>query len=225
VSDEKFQEILNESLVLISKNKFPDDIRPGLYEDKIKLETRLSEKVKQSEDLNRDFFENHIPEIAVQNAGLVILHPFLKYFFYLLKITNKLGEIIPSKREVAVQTLHYLATGSEEFFEGNLVLEKFLCGMPLNMPVPKQSLLTSRIRKEAEIMLSEVIKNWPALKNTSPAGLRQMFIQRDGKLIQNNKNCKLIIERKTQDILLEKLSWNISIIKLNWLSEMLYVEW
>ena len=227
LSDEKFQETLNDSLVLISENKFPEDIYAALYDEKVKLETNLSEKLKAENDVgkDRDFFDKDNSTIAIQNAGLVILHPFLKHFFSLVKISNNLGNIVPAKRELAVQTLHFLATGSEEFFEGNLVFEKFLCGMPLNMPVPKQSQLTKKIKNEANEMLSEVIKNWPALKNTSPDGLRQMFLQRDGKLIQNNKDFKLIIERKTQDILIEKLAWNISIIKLPWLSEMVFVDW
>lgn len=225
ISEEKFQKILNKSLFLISYNRFPKDDYAVLYEDREKLETMLSERIMGDEKKEQDFFGNDFIEIAVHNAGLVLLHPFLKYFFTVVRITNKLGNIIPTKCELAVQTLHYLATGSEEFFEGNLVLEKFLCGLSLNMPIPRKSRLTEEIKKEAEIMLAEVIKNWPALKNTSPEGLRQMFLQRDGKLIQNDKNFRLIIERKTQDILLEKLNWNISLIKLSWKNELLFVDW
>jgi len=225
VSDEKFQEILNDNLAFISGDKFPDNEYAILYEDKVKLETFLSEKIKAKKDSRPSFFDKDMQEIAVQNAGIVILHPFLKHFFTLVKIVNKLGKVIPAKRELAVQTLHFLATGNEEFFEGNLVLEKFLCGLPLHSPIQKESLLTPEIKAEAEILLKEVVKNWSALKHTSPDGLRQMFLQRDGKLIQNDKNFKLIIERKTQDILLDKLGWNISVIKLKWLTEMLFVDW
>ena len=225
VSDEKFQEILNDNLAFISGDKFPDNEYAILYEDKVKLETFLSEKIKAKKDSRQSFFDKDMQEIAVQNAGIVILHPFLKHFFTLVKIVNKLGKVIPMKRELAAQTLHFLATGNEEFFEGNLVFEKFLCGLPLHFPIQKESLLTPEIKAEAEILLKEVVKNWPALKHTSPDGLRQMFLQRDGKLIQKDKNFKLIIERKTQDILLDKLGWNISVVKLKWLSEMLFVDW
>ena len=225
VSDEKFQKILDDNLAFISEDKFPENEYAILYEDKVVLETFLSEKAKTGKDTRQSFFDKNIHEIAVQNAGIVILHPFLKHFFTHVKIINKRGNIIPGKCELAVQTLHFLATGNEEFFEGDLVFEKFLCGLPLHFPVCKESLLTREIKAETEIMLKEVIKNWTALKRTSPDGLRQMFLQREGKLIQKDKNFKLIIEQKTQDILLEKLSWNISIVKLKWLSEMLFVEW
>ncbi len=90
------------------------------------------------------------------------------------------------KLDVAVQSLHYLATGHEKFFEGNLVFEKFICGIPLKIPVQKESLVTDDIKDEVQVLLKEAIRNWPALKNTSPDGLREMFIHRDGKLYKNS---------------------------------------
>ncbi len=122
-------------------------------------------------------------------------------------------------------SLHFLATGNENAFEGNLVFEKFLCGVPLKMSVQKQSLLTDLIKNEANELLNEVVRHWAALKNTSADGLRQMFIQRDGKLFQENDKYKLIVERKAQDFLLERLSWNIAVIKLPWISNILFTEW
>ncbi|MFW6310568.1 MAG: contractile injection system tape measure protein, partial [Prolixibacteraceae bacterium] len=85
--------------------------------------------------------------------------------------------------------------------------------------------LNEQIKNEAESLLEAAIKNWPALKNTSPDGLRQNFLQRDGKLIKKEENYRLLIERKTQDILLDKLNWNISVVKLPWMKNLLHVEW
>ncbi|MBT3385310.1 MAG: hypothetical protein HN778_05395 [Prolixibacteraceae bacterium] len=172
-----------------------------------------------------DFLVKTLFEIAVQNAGLILLHPFFKTFFIKTGIADKTGLLHNNKLEIATQVLHFIATGEDDYFEGNMVLEKFLIGLPLKMPIPNQSLLNDVIRNEVMVLLENVIKNWPALKNTSPAGLRQMFIHRDGKLIQKEKGFKLIVERKAQDVLLEKLNWNISIVKLPWNKEMLFVEW
>lgn len=184
----------------------------------------LSEKdSKQFED--EPFFETRKNEIAIQNAGLILLHPFLKRFFEKLGILDEKGGIKKSDLQVAVQSLHYMATGTEEFFEANLVFEKFLCGVPLKMPIERDSLLTDMIKDESQLLLTEVVKHWPALKNTSPEGLRQLFIQHNGKLVQEKSNYKLIIERKAQDILLDQLNWNISIIKLPWRKELITVEW
>lgn len=165
------------------------------------------------------FLEKENDQIGVQNAGLILLHPFLKQFFATTGIQ-------PSENpNLAVQSLHFLATGNEDVFEGNLIMEKFLCGVPLKMPVQRTSLLPDAIKNEANDLLREVVRHWPALKNTSADGLRQIFIQRDGKLFQEDDRYKLIVERKAQDVLLESLSWNIAVIKLPWISKILFTEW
>lgn len=224
-SDEKFQKMMNDNLAFISKDKFPEKEYLIQKEDKEEPEVYILEKIKTEVDSSKQFINKDMQEIAVHNAGIIILHPFLNHFFTLLEIVNKQGNIVPSRRELAVQTLHFMAAGNEDFFEGELVLEKFLCGLPLHFPIQKKSLLTSEIKSEAENLLKHVIKNWPVLKNTSPEGLRQGFLQRDGKLIRKENNYKLIIERKALDILLEKLFWNISVIELKWISQILFVYW
>ena len=171
------------------------------------------------------FFEKDVGEIAVQNAGQVLFHPFLKTLFQHFQWLDEAGKIKTDQRFKAVQALHYCAAGNDQFFEGDLVLEKFLCDVPLKTTLPASSLLDEAIKNEADNMLRELIKNWPALKNTSPDGLRELFVNRSGKLIQKDRNFKLIVERKTQDILLEKLQWSISIIKLPWKKELIFVEW
>ena len=171
------------------------------------------------------FFDEEDNHIGVQNAGLILLHPFLKQFFTTTGIIGKQEILAHENFDLAVQSLHFLATGNENAFEGNLVFEKFLCGVPLKTPVQKQSLLTDQIKNEANELLIEVVRHWAALKNTSADGLRQLFIQRDGKLFQEDDKYKLIVERKAQDLLLERLSWNIAVIKLPWISNILFTEW
>lgn len=191
------------------------------------VETFKEDKISEIENIENDqlFIEKEDNEIAVQNAGLIILHPFIKSFFENIGLLNSHGLIKKDSMELAVQSLHFLATGSENFFEGNLILEKFLCGMPLQMPIQKESLITVIVYKETASLLKSAIENWPELKNTSPDGLRELFIHRDGKLIQKENNYKLIAERKAQDVLLEKLKWNISILKLPWKKDLIFVEW
>ena len=211
ISEPKFQGILNQSLAIVAMEKAVPE---------------TSEKVfiqKQKKD--EPFLGENLNEIAVSNAGIILLHPFFKTFFRLLNVTDARGEIKPDKQNLAVQLLYFLATGQEDVFEATLVFEKFLCGIPLKMPVLRKSLLTPKMRNETDNLLKQLIKNWEALKNTSPDGVRQMFLQRDGKLIQNEKNFKLIMERKAQDVLLDKLNWNLSLVKIPWINNLLTVEW
>ncbi|MCF6334000.1 MAG: hypothetical protein L3J11_12015 [Draconibacterium sp.] len=191
----------------------------------LNTETLLDEPELAQKEKELLFLEKGSYEIAVQNAGLILLHPFFKSFFFEIGIVDKQGDFVKEKLDLAVQSLHFIATGNENVFEGNLVFEKFLCGVPLKMPIQKESLLTDVIKAEVAVLMKEVIKHWPALKNSSPNDLRQMFIQRDGKIIQKEDKYKLIVERKAQDVLLEKLSWNISMVKLPWKKELLIVEW
>ena len=171
------------------------------------------------------FFERDAGEIAVRNAGQVLFFPFLPDLFRHFNWLDKDHKIKKEHQFRALQTLHYCASGNREFFEAEMIIEKFLCGIPLNEPVPMDNLLNNEIETEVDMMLQQLIKNWTALKNTSPDGLRQMFIRRDGKLIQKDRAYKLIVERKAQDVLLEKLPWGISIVKLPWIRDLLFVEW
>lgn len=214
----------------------PSGLKPGLKKGQLQ-EGFVAEKgsdereeleaisAPESVDGDSPFFETDEGEIAVTNAGLVLLHPFLKPFFKAVEITDKHGNILKARRQMAVQMVHYLATGEEDFFESDLVFCKFLCGVPLMEPVPRESLLTQLEKNEANLLLKEAIKHWVVLKKTSPDGLRQMFLQRNGKLFKKGKNYRLVVERKAQDILLDKLTWNISLVKIPWLEELLYVDW
>ncbi len=213
LSDSTFQGILNQSLALVSmKQSMPESV------EKIIIQKKKTEE-KES------FPEEKQSEIAVQNAGLVLLHPFYKSFFNELKITDANGKIKTGKHDLAVHLLHFLATKKENVFEANLVLEKFLCDISFKKTIQRKSLLSLKMKEEANNLLGQVIKFWPELKSTSPDGLRQMFLQRDGKLLQNERNFKLIVERKAQDILLEKLNWNLSLIEIPWIKKLIYVEW
>ena len=82
-------------------------------------------------------------------------------------------------------------SGQEDFFEGDLILEKFLCGLSLSATILAESLLSEEIKSEADSMLKHLISHWPELKNTLPDGLRDLFIKRDGKLIQKDKGYKI----------------------------------
>ncbi|WP_297099569.1 contractile injection system tape measure protein [uncultured Draconibacterium sp.] len=222
------QKECDKVLVLLGDQKQNRPLKKGLNQKGVKIEdspTIISHRDSYTVEKEPLFFESEAGEITVQNAGQVLFHPFLKLFFQQFNWLDKNGNIKDVYRIQALQALHYCATGNEHFFEGGLVLEKFLCDVPLQTTLPATSLLNETIKNEADNMLRELIKNWPALKNTSPAGLREMFVNRSGKLIQKDRNYKLIVERKTQDILLEKLQWNISIIKLPWKKELIFVEW
>ena len=119
--------------------------------------------------------------------------------------------------------LDYCVYGIEEdFIEQRTVLNKILCGkLPHEMLIIENK-LTKNQKLQAEEMLVAAIKNWNVLKSTSPDGLRDGFLQREGVLKKSGADWELHVERKTIDILLEKLPYPLSIIKLPWMKNKLW---
>lgn len=182
-------------------------------------EGHQEESLKQSDPIEETFDSG----ILTENAGLVLLTPFLKPFLKNIKLLNEEGSL--TDPVLAAHTLHFLATGIEEDFEFAMVIEAWLCGLPIDEPLPKSVELSDEIKQACHELLSAVLKHWEALKSTSIPLLRKEFLQRDGKLILNEVAPRIVVERTTIDVLLDKIPWGFSIIKLPWLEDMMYVEW
>ncbi len=164
----------------------------------------------------------------VQNAGLVLLAPFLPQLFTRCGWLTGDDFVDDNARHRAIQLLHYLATGETDGYEFDLTLNKVLCNQPLYRPVPRQMHLSANELTEADELLRAAISHWSVLKNTSLAGLRETFLQRAGKLsARDDGGWQLTIERKTVDILLDRLppGWGYAVISLPWMPKLLFVEW
>jgi hypothetical protein len=162
-------------------------------------------------------------EIYIDNAGLVILHPFLPQFFEALGIVFN-QEIVQSER--ALGLLHYLVTGQTQRPEYELVLAKILCNVRISTPINAEFEISQDELNESSALLDAVITHWDALRNTSQDGLRGTFLVRPGKLtLKDDGDWLLQVESRTCDILMEHLPWGISMIKLPWMKNMLQVEW
>ncbi|MEZ5039257.1 MAG: contractile injection system tape measure protein [Saprospiraceae bacterium] len=161
----------------------------------------------------------------ILNAGMVLLHPFLVHFFKKLGLIEGKDFRDDLSCQKAICLLHFLATGEIKPPEYILVLPKFLCGLPLNSPVDNSIILTKEELEEAENMMQAAIEHWEALGTVSIDGLREGFLQRDGKLEKRQTGWTLLVERQVLDILIDRLPWTISMIKLPWMQEPLRIEW
>jgi hypothetical protein len=121
--------------------------------------------------------------------------------------------------------LHYLVTTNAEPTEELLVFPKLLCGWPLQMPVINSYEITDEEKKECDDLLTSVIQNWNVLKNTSITGIRESFLQRAGKLIENDEYFVLQLEQRSIDLLLEYVPWTFRFIRLPWMKKSIQVEW
>jgi hypothetical protein len=163
--------------------------------------------------------------IYVQNAGLVLIHPFIQSLFKRVGFLNNNQFTSIKAQEKAIYLLHYVAMGKVKAEEHELVIPKMLCAYSMVLPMNNNVKLLNKEIKEADRMLKAAIASWGILKNTSIEGLREGFLQRSGKVSIRNEKTNLLVEKSAIDVLLDQLPWNLSIIKLPWLNDLLKVEW
>gem|GEM_PF-3084627 len=167
--------------------------------------------------------ENERSQI-VANAGLLLLHPFLKTFFGNLNMLD--GNKIPiEKQDLAVHLLHYLACKKLQPYEHVLNFEKYICNIPMQHPIQKNLVLNEKQINACETLLTAVLGHWTALKTKSTDVLRNEFLSREGKLSITKAQEKVFIQRKTADILLESVPWNLGLIKFPWKKNFVFLEW
>jgi len=159
------------------------------------------------------------------NAGLVLLWPFLTRYFDLLGLLDQSAFVDESRRSRAVYLLQYLATGSADAPEPELLLNKILCGMDCTAPPEPAPTLTEQERQTSQEVLHAVTQNWSKLRNTSIGGLRDSFLVREGRLLRKDDAWSLTVEARAYDVLLDTLPWRLSTIRLPWMQDVLYVSW
>ena len=182
----------------------------------------------ESEKLKEPERAEHITEedfILIPDAGLVLLHPFLPRLFEHCHWLDENEFVNDEARNRAVYLLHYLAAGNEDAPEYVLMLPKLLCGIPTEWPLEPALPLTDAEKACCDEMLIQVIAHWTALRNTSPAGLREAFLWRQAKLFSKGEEWRIEVHRKTADILLNHLPWGFSMIKFSWMPRLLSVSW
>lgn len=172
----------------------------------------------------RDRF-NQNDELYIDNAGLVLLWPFLPRFFENMRLVKDkafVDEFAPHK---AIALLQFLADGSVEPPEYLLPLNKVLCGIPLETPFEAVVELEKEELEAAASFLEAVIANAPILKNMSIEGFRNTFLRRKGILSFEDGHWMLRVERETYDLVLDRFPWPFKIVKLPWMAYVLYVDW
>jgi len=163
--------------------------------------------------------------ITVQNAGLVLLWPFLQRFFENLELLNHKEFNDAFSKNKAACLLQYIVDEDEgALFEGVLPLNKVLCGIALSDVVVLDPLREEE-KTIIEGLLEAVIQRGPHWKNLSIAGFRASYLQREGLLRSREGHWLLQVKKETYDITLEKLPWGFNTVKLPWMNEIILVEW
>lgn len=200
-----------------------------------KILSRKSKEHNKAEEQHTDEAEDEeiyepapedLSDFVVDNAGLVLLWPYLGHFFGALGLVKDRQFVDEAAAHRAVHLLQYMAEGGAlEYEEHDLVLNKILCGLEVTEPIDMQFAITDEEKEEVQGLLEAVIQNWKGIGRTSVNGLQVTFLQKEGSLKRQGEGWHLGIERKTVDVLLDRLPWTISIIRLPWVEETIFVEW
>lgn len=172
--------------------------------------------------------------LFVDNAGLVLLWPFLGSFFERLGLVSGRSFTSDSAAQTAARLLHFLASGDPDPAEHQLPLCKLLCGLDLLAPIdpidPLDPLdpgtpLPEAQQAEAQALLAAVIEQAGSLGGLSADGLRGSFLLRRGQLSALDGHHLLRVERESWDVVLGRLPWHTGFVKLPWMAALLQVEW
>jgi hypothetical protein len=191
--------------------------------------TQKDEQISTPKDKSPNILkdEPHTAEngLFINNAGLVLLHPFISPWLTNLGLLedDKWKDISAHRR--AVQLLYYLSTGSLTSTDYELPLCKLLLGFELDEPAAAVLDITKEEETESTDLLQEVIKQWPILKDTSPESLQETFLQRDGRLIHHPGKWQLHVEQSPYDMLLQHMPWGFGVIRSSMMKELLFVDW
>ncbi len=163
--------------------------------------------------------------LFINNAGLVLAAPYLPRLFGMLGLAGDKAFVDAAAAERGVLLLQYAVTGELQAPEPLLLLNKILCGLPLHGPVGRDFEPSRAERDAVDGLLRAIIGHWKALGQTSVAGLRQTFLQREGRLEHKDDTWQLQVQRQTFDVLLDRLPWGFATIKYPWMREVLHVQW
>jgi hypothetical protein len=167
--------------------------------------------------------------IFIGNAGLVLFNPYLPMLFErldLLTDTDKGPRIVDADAmSRGVHLLQYLVDGRLDAPEPELVLNKLLCGLPTAQPIAASIAPSAADIAMCDGLIAAVIANWSIIGNTSPAGLRDTFLQREGRLTHGADRWTLVVQRKTVDVLIDQVPWSFAMLYHRWMNEAVHVTW
>ncbi|KOY61549.1 hypothetical protein AM629_13475 [Photorhabdus heterorhabditis] len=171
-----------------------------------------------------DLLTEQTPLYQVNNAGILILWPMLATLFNHFGLLETQQFIHHQAQFSAVDLLDYLIWGDEEGQIERKTLNNVLCGLMVNED-NESIFLEPEKRLITEQWLDAVIAQLLGWKNLSRNDVRQLFLQRPGKLLIGEQEIKIIIQRQTFDLLLNDWPWPLHIAKLPWLNQPLSIDW
>ncbi len=190
-------------------------------------------KSQDGELSGRGVIEGIGDDVYIENAGLVMVWPFLPHIFARLELSDERNFSDRQAQCRAVALLHALVYDGNGLadelvrqpLEYMLALNKLLCGMGLTADLHLLQPLSARELHECTALIEAAIAHAPILRNTSPAGFRASFLLRPGIVRIRDGAWLLQVEGRSYDLVLAHVPWTWTWVKLPWMETPLRVEW
>lgn len=198
-----------------------------LFLDKIFIKKELIYKPKSKikDDKSKIKPNDNFESIIINNAGLILLWP------YMYTLCDKLG-FLENKtfvndlyRQKAILLTQYIVSGSLEFKEHELILNKIFFGVELDFLIDCSIELLDHELDMCESLLKSVISYWKKMENTTVDTFRSSFLMREGALIKDDKNYILHVNKNPYDVLLKTLPWSIANVQTIFMKYKIIVNW
>lgn len=163
--------------------------------------------------------------MTIYNAGIVLLNMYIPMLFERLELVK--GELFISNmhQQDAVHYVQYLVTGVSQTEESLLILNKVLCGYPIQNPIKSGIEISNDDKILIDGLINAAISYWPAIGESSVDGFRGNWLVRDGILKEEVERWVLSVEKRAYDILMLKSPFSFSVIKFPWMEKPLHVTW
>lgn len=169
--------------------------------------------------------EQKVENVAVTNAGIVIVNSYIKTLFDRLGLLEGNEFKSEEAKEKGVHYLQYIVNGLTVNEEHHLVLNKVLCGIHPSTPILGEIEIAANEKELINGMVKAIINYWPAIGKCSVDGFRGNWIIREGLLSEKDDRWDLNVEKKAYDILLHQSPFSFSIIKHPWMDKPVHVNW
>jgi hypothetical protein len=223
---------LNSTLALSISKVMHEDEQDPIQAPQVKLlDETISEETIPEQEIDEEMMEemekldNDLEGIYIENAGIVILWPFFKQLFQMLELVEDDAFVSIAAKIRGVHLMQYMCTGETSHPEHELILNKILCGIPINIPIDASFKIASKEKEVIESMMLGVLANWPRMKDSNVEALRETFMSRSAKISFEEETIDMHVEKKTVDILFESMPWSFTFVSLPWMKKPLRTIW
>ena len=237
--DKLIVEILNKFFIKfkLPSQVFFDDINNTDYKlsdeerlifDKIFLKHNLifKEAAKPKIETTNSFANTDEYSIAIKNAGLILLWPYLFTLYEKLDFIENKNFKDDEFRQRAILLSQYLIEKKLEFHENDLVLNKIILGVDLDYSIDCSLKIHDHEIELCESLIKSVLNHWKKMENTSVETFRSTFLMRDAVLNKDeNSNYILHVDKKPYDLLLSSIPWNIKSVQTIFMKNKIIIDW